>query len=86
MIVRYGDMRGNIRRICGDAVADQCKPVWGLDKEGEFNGVWRDIGVRGLWYMTGSCWILIVLRNKWSLMILLHKQATLQTVDSIQDM
>ena len=51
--IRYGDTHGNIRRVCGDAVADNCKPIWGLDKVGELNGVWRDIGVRGLWCILG---------------------------------
>lgn len=44
-----------MRKICGDAVGDKCKPIWGLNTEGEINGVWRDLGVPGLWYMTGAC-------------------------------
>jgi len=43
-----------IRAICGDNVANTCKPIWGLDKEGELRGVWRDLGLPGLWFMTGS--------------------------------
>jgi hypothetical protein len=50
---RYGDQRDHIRRVCGDAVADKCKPIWGLDEEGETHGVARDTGVRGLWYIMG---------------------------------
>ena len=30
-----------IRRICGDEVADKCKPLWGMDEEGEINGCWK---------------------------------------------
>ncbi|KAF8209052.1 hypothetical protein K438DRAFT_1573180 [Mycena galopus ATCC 62051] len=50
----FGDARDVVRKICGDAVGDRCKPIWGLNAEGEINGVWRDLGVPGLWYMTGN--------------------------------
>lgn len=42
-----------MRRICGDEVADQCKRIWGLDKEGELNGCWRDVGIPNMWFMMG---------------------------------
>ncbi|PCH39755.1 FAD/NAD(P)-binding domain-containing protein [Wolfiporia cocos MD-104 SS10] len=48
-----GDTRNSIRSVCGDAVAEACNPIWGLDQEGEIQGVWRDLGVPGLWYMMG---------------------------------
>lgn len=51
---RLGDARSNLRKICGEIVAQKCKPIWGLDKEGEVSGVWRDLGVKGLWYMVGT--------------------------------
>ena len=35
-------------------MADECKQIWGLDKEGEINGLWRGMGVRGLWYTMGE--------------------------------
>ncbi|KAF7323963.1 Flavin-containing monooxygenase [Mycena kentingensis (nom. inval.)] len=49
-----GDAREGIRKLCGDAVADRCPPIWGLDAEGEINGAWRDLGSKGLWYMMGN--------------------------------
>jgi len=49
-----GDARNVLRRVCGDKVADQSGPIWGLNAEGEVNGVWRDLGVPGLWYMLGN--------------------------------
>ncbi|KAJ6515648.1 hypothetical protein C8R45DRAFT_957213 [Mycena sanguinolenta] len=49
-----GDVRDNIRKVCGDELADKCKPIWGLDEEGEINGCWRDLGIPGLWYMMGN--------------------------------
>ncbi|KAF8629969.1 hypothetical protein AX17_005535 [Amanita inopinata Kibby_2008] len=49
-----GEPRDGVRRICGSDVADRCTPIWGLDEEGEFNGVWKEIGVTNLWYMMGS--------------------------------
>ncbi|KDR66366.1 hypothetical protein GALMADRAFT_162115 [Galerina marginata CBS 339.88] len=49
-----GDPVGHIRRVCGDEVASRCKDIWGLNDEGELNGVWRDLGVPGLWMMLGN--------------------------------
>ncbi|KAJ7068507.1 hypothetical protein C8F01DRAFT_1247008 [Mycena amicta] len=49
-----GDVRDNIRKVCGDNIADKCKPIWGLDAEGEIQGCWRDLGIPGLWYMMGN--------------------------------
>lgn len=48
------DIRGNIRKICGDEVADKCPPIWGLDKQGEVNGSVREVGSPGLWYFVGN--------------------------------
>ncbi|KAF8345499.1 hypothetical protein F5887DRAFT_1074233 [Amanita rubescens] len=47
------DVKQHIRKICGVEVADKCLPIWGLNK-GEANDSWRDLGVQGLWYMTGN--------------------------------
>ncbi|KAJ7904759.1 hypothetical protein B0H14DRAFT_2664275 [Mycena olivaceomarginata] len=49
-----GDVRDNIRKVCGDELTDRCKPIWGLDADGEIQGCWRDLGVPGLWYMMGN--------------------------------
>lgn len=35
-------------------MANRCSAIWGLNKEGELNGTWRDLGVPGLWYMMGK--------------------------------
>ncbi|KAJ7180333.1 hypothetical protein C8R43DRAFT_972653 [Mycena crocata] len=49
-----GDVRDNVRKVCGDALAEKCKPIWGLDEEGEIQGCWRDLGIPGLWHMMGN--------------------------------
>ena len=49
----YSNVKEHIRNLCGDEVANRCSPIWGLNKEGELNGTWRDLGVSGLWYMMG---------------------------------
>lgn len=49
---RVGDMRESIRRLCGDAVADDCPPLLGANEEGEMNS-YRPLPRRGLWYMAG---------------------------------
>lgn len=50
----YQNMRETARELFGDAVADRCRPVWGLDGEGELSGVWRRSGFDGLWFMGGN--------------------------------
>jgi hypothetical protein len=47
-------MRGIVRQICGDDIADKTREVWGLNEEGELNGVWRDSGVERMWIMMGA--------------------------------
>lgn len=49
-----GDARESVRKVCGDEIGDKCKRIWGLNKEGELNGAWRDLGVPRLWYMMGK--------------------------------
>ncbi|KIK66466.1 hypothetical protein GYMLUDRAFT_141843, partial [Collybiopsis luxurians FD-317 M1] len=34
-------------------VVDKMVPIWGLDEEGELNGVWRDTGAEGVWVVIG---------------------------------
>lgn len=50
----YTNMKDTARRLFGDSVADKLNPVWGLDKEGEFNTIWRDSGHPNFWYMGGN--------------------------------
>ena len=50
----YQGMLETARRLLGDEVADRCGPVWGLDEEGELQGVWRQSGHEGLWFMGGN--------------------------------
>ncbi|KAJ7781013.1 hypothetical protein B0H16DRAFT_1299386 [Mycena metata] len=49
-----GDVRENIWKVCDEEVKEKCKPIWGLDKEGEIQGCYRDLGIPGLWYMMGN--------------------------------
>ncbi|WP_231610424.1 NAD(P)/FAD-dependent oxidoreductase [Rhodococcus sp. CX] len=42
------------RRVLGDAVADKCGPVWGLDDEGEIRSVWRRSRHDGFWISGGN--------------------------------
>lgn len=50
----YSNMRDTARKIFGDNVADKLNPVWGLDKEGEINTMWRESGHPNFWYMGGN--------------------------------
>ncbi|KAF9459687.1 hypothetical protein BDZ94DRAFT_1171175 [Collybia nuda] len=49
-----GDTRSHIEAVCGEEVSKRCLPIWGLNKEGEINGAWRNLGIKGLWYMMGN--------------------------------
>jgi putative flavoprotein involved in K+ transport len=46
-------MGETIRAVLGDAAADRCGPVWGMDAEGEIRAMWRPTGQPGLW-LTGA--------------------------------
>jgi putative flavoprotein involved in K+ transport len=50
----YQNMRESARRLLGDTVADRCRPVWGLDDEGELRTIWRRSGHDRLWFMGGN--------------------------------
>ncbi|KIL58670.1 hypothetical protein M378DRAFT_200431 [Amanita muscaria Koide BX008] len=52
--LRLGDIKENIHKVCGDKITDKCPPIWGFDKEGEINGIARELGTPGLWYSTGN--------------------------------
>jgi putative flavoprotein involved in K+ transport len=54
MATGYKNMRETARRVLGDAAADRCGPVWGLDEEGELRGVWRPTGHPSLWFAAGN--------------------------------
>lgn len=43
----------SVRSTLGDAVADKCGPIWGVDEEGEFKTVYRESGVPNLWIFAG---------------------------------
>ncbi|ORY30178.1 putative flavin-containing monooxygenase [Naematelia encephala] len=44
----------SVRRTLGDDVASRCKPIWGMDAEGELNSAYKDCGVPNLWIMVGT--------------------------------
>ncbi|KAG6337008.1 hypothetical protein ID866_2068 [Astraeus odoratus] len=50
----YGELRDSMREICGPDVANRVGPIWGLDSEGELQGVWRKTGQPRLWIGMGN--------------------------------
>ncbi|KAF8843430.1 FAD/NAD(P)-binding domain-containing protein, partial [Paxillus ammoniavirescens] len=50
----FGDIRDSIREVCGPTVASKVGNVWGLDAEGELQGVWRRTGYPRLWIAMGN--------------------------------
>ncbi|OAX32563.1 FAD/NAD(P)-binding domain-containing protein [Rhizopogon vinicolor AM-OR11-026] len=49
----FGDHLDAMREACGDEVASKVGPVWGMDNEGQLQGVWRHCGHDGLWFAMG---------------------------------
>lgn len=43
----------SVRQTLGDAVANQCGPIWGVDEEGEMRSVYKESGCKNLWIMAG---------------------------------
>ena len=50
----FGDIRSSIEEICGAEVVAKVGKVWGLDTEGELQGVWRRTGHPRLWIAMGK--------------------------------
>ncbi|KIK43949.1 hypothetical protein CY34DRAFT_803284 [Suillus luteus UH-Slu-Lm8-n1] len=57
----YADARNAYRSLLPESLHDKMNPIWGLDKEGELNSVWREVGGRskdaelnGIWCMMGN--------------------------------
>ncbi|KAJ3804067.1 hypothetical protein F5876DRAFT_91876 [Lentinula aff. lateritia] len=50
----FGEARVSMRRICGEEAYKKMKPVWGMDDEGEMQGMYKDMGIPGLWCMMGN--------------------------------
>ncbi|KAI5866482.1 FAD/NAD(P)-binding domain-containing protein [Durotheca rogersii] len=50
----YQNMRTTTEAIFGEAVASKVPNVWGYDKEGEANVMWRPSGHPGLWLHGGN--------------------------------
>ncbi|TFK75723.1 FAD/NAD-binding domain-containing protein [Pluteus cervinus] len=79
-----GSLKEPIREICGDAVADKCKAVHGLDEEGEINGWYRELGVKGLWYMLGPLQLARFYSKHLALQIKAKEEGVFGTVYSLQ--
>lgn len=50
----YGDARDLAHQVCEPAVASKLGDMWGVDKEGELRGVWRDSGHPQLFFGMGN--------------------------------
>lgn len=54
MATGFSNTIDSVRNILGEEVANRCKPIWGMDEEGELNSAWKTSGVPGLWLMVGT--------------------------------
>ena len=46
-----------VRDIFGEDGAKRIPKIWGLNEEGELNGVFKETGYSGLYVMMGTIWI-----------------------------
>jgi len=54
MATGYGDLRVPVRRVIGEELGKKLTRVWSVNGEGEPNTLAREMGVPGLWYLSGS--------------------------------
>lgn len=50
---RLSNVKETLREIFGEDVANSAPQIWGLNKEGEKMGVFKEIGYKGLYVMMG---------------------------------
>jgi len=50
----FRHIRDSIKEVCGPDVAEKVGKVWGLDAEGDLQGVWRQTGHPRLWVAAGG--------------------------------
>lgn len=43
-----------VRRLLGDAIADNVGEIWGVGEDGEMGNMWKSTAQPGLWFMAGS--------------------------------
>jgi len=47
----YQNQQAVVKELLGDEVADKIGPIWGLDKDGELNNMYRPTAQKGLWFI-----------------------------------
>jgi len=50
----YKGMKSTVASLLGENVAARTSPIWGIDKEGENYGLWRETGHPHLWFHGGN--------------------------------
>ena len=54
MATGFSNTIDSIRRTLGSNISERCRPIWGVDEEGELRGAWREFGPKGLWVVVGE--------------------------------
>ncbi|OAA59727.1 flavin-containing monooxygenase [Niveomyces insectorum RCEF 264] len=49
----FSSLNDSVRSTLGDTIANQVRPIWGVDAEGEYKMAYRETGVKNLWIMVG---------------------------------
>ena len=53
-LTSLGNARDVVQHLVDPETFQDVGEIWNLNDEGEFNGVWGDIGVPNLWFMMGK--------------------------------
>ena len=53
-LTSLGNARDVVQHLVDPETFKEVGEIWNLNVEGEFNGVWGDIGVPNLWFMMGN--------------------------------
>ena len=53
-LTSLGNARDVVQHLVDPETFKEVGEIWNLNVEGEFNGVWGDIGVPNLWFMMGK--------------------------------
>ena len=52
--IRYGDLKDYITQVIGEEEGKKVYKIWGINDEGDFISIAKEVGIPGLWYLSGN--------------------------------
>lgn len=81
----YGGFKDSVDETLGEKYGNQLKKIWGLDCEGEINGLYRDCGISNTYFMSGALPLTRVYSKPVALQILAQQLGKLGSRYSIDE-